>query len=326
MRYTDIVRGGAPPPEPQKRAVPFAQVGGVTPEPAAGASLSFSERHAGFLTGVAESVRAAVRDGGAIPLDAVRRAVAAFVRDLPQAAGNVTVLVSHGPVEYFVRNMALNAVCSIQIGKAIGFSAEKLVELGIAALLHDVGALRIPPGILLAERPLSQDEMEVVRRHPQAGHDILKPFDREYPWLPLVPLQEHEREHGLGYPNRLQVSEIHEYARIVGIADVYEALVNPRPYRPARLPDRALREIIGLQEKKGYPKDLIRVLLQEFTLFPPGSWVRLSSGETARVRQIHPLAPFSPGVEIASGDRKGQAIDLSHDPLLHVQEAIPAPA
>ncbi len=324
MRYTDILRNSdtAPDPEPKGRAVPFADAGGIQPEPPPGTNRGLTERLFPVLSRTAGEVADAIQQGRPIPLDAVRKAIAACVREIGNSEARITPLAPPCNHAYYVRNLTLNALCSLQLGRGLGFPKEKMEDLGLAAILHDVGIFRVPAEVLLASRALSASERDLVERHPVLGSEMLKPFEKDFPWLPLIPLQEHEREKGLGYPKQINASETHEYARIVGMVDVYEAILNTRPYRPARLPDQALREIIMLQDANGYPRDLVRVLIQEFTLFPIGARVRLSSGETAAVGQVHPLSPFSPTVEILEGTRKGTTLDLSHDPLIFVQEAL----
>jgi PAS domain S-box-containing protein len=111
-----------------------------------------------------------------------------------------------------------------------------------AALLHDLGKIFIPTEILIKPGQLTEDEFTAVKNHPRAGYDVLKKID--FPWpIADVVLQHHERLDGSGYPSGLRGDQIRVEASIIGVADVVEAMVHPRSYRPALSLDDALREL-----------------------------------------------------------------------------------
>ncbi len=112
----------------------------------------------------------------------------------------------------------------------------------LAGMVHDIGLLQVPSEIINRPAKLSPPEMRMIQAHPQAGYDILKDVDFPWPIAPMV-LQHHERLDGSGYPNGLKGDEILVGARIIGVADVVEAMTERRPYRPARGIEAALREI-----------------------------------------------------------------------------------
>ena len=132
----------------------------------------------------------------------------------------------------------------------------------MAGLLHDLGKIFIPTEILTKPGQLTQDELAAIKNHPKAGYDILKKI--EFPWaIADVVLQHHERLDGSGYPSGLKGDDIRIEARIVGVADVVEAMVHPRSYRPALVLDNALREIA---KRKGilYDQDAVEGCLAAF--------------------------------------------------------------
>jgi PAS domain S-box-containing protein/putative nucleotidyltransferase with HDIG domain len=132
----------------------------------------------------------------------------------------------------------------------------------MAGLLHDLGKIFIPTEILTKPGQLTQDELAAIKNHPKAGYDILKKI--EFPWaIADVVLQHHERLDGSGYPSGLKGDDIRIEARIVGVADVVEAMVHPRSYRPALVLDDALREIA---KRKGilYDQDAVEGCLAAF--------------------------------------------------------------
>ncbi|GAB4114623.1 MAG: hypothetical protein Kow00103_08590 [Candidatus Caldatribacteriota bacterium] len=116
-----------------------------------------------------------------------------------------------------------------------------------ASLIHDIGKIALPSEILNKPSPLSEVEFKLIMSHPQVGYEIVKNIDFPYPLAEII-LQHHERLDGSGYPNHLKDEEIIIEAKILGIADVVEAISSHRPYRPALGIDAALQEIT---QKKG---------------------------------------------------------------------------
>lgn len=112
----------------------------------------------------------------------------------------------------------------------------------LAALVHDIGKIHIPAEILNRPGRLSETEFGIIKSHPQVGYDILKGVEFDWPIAEMV-LQHHERIDGTGYPEGLKGEEILLEARIIGVADVVEAITSHRPYRPGLGVDIALHEI-----------------------------------------------------------------------------------
>jgi len=128
------------------------------------------------------------------------------------------------------------------ISRKMGFSSEEVRGVKMAALIHDVGKVQIPGEILSKPGPLSSTEMDLVRTHPAVGSSILKGI--EFPWpISEIVLQHHERLNGSGYPLGISGKEMHIEAKIIAVADVVEAMVFHRPYRPALGMDKATEEI-----------------------------------------------------------------------------------
>ncbi len=134
------------------------------------------------------------------------------------------------------------AALSCAIANEMGFSADQLHGLNLAATIHDLGKIHIPAEILSKPGRLNPIEFELIKTHPQAGFDIIK--DVQFPWpIAQMVLQHHERMDGSGYPQGLQGEQILPEARILAVADVVEAMSSHRPYRPGLGVDAALAEI-----------------------------------------------------------------------------------
>ena len=128
------------------------------------------------------------------------------------------------------------------IAKEMGFSRDKIMGIRMAGVLHDIGKIAIPAEILSKPSRLSKTEFDLIKNHSQTGYDILNSI--KFPWpLSQIVLQHHERMDGSGYPNGLLGKEILIEARILGVADVVEAMASHRPYRAALGIDKALEEI-----------------------------------------------------------------------------------
>jgi putative nucleotidyltransferase with HDIG domain len=128
------------------------------------------------------------------------------------------------------------------IAREMGLSEEETYGIFLAGIVHDIGKIYVPAEILSKPGMLTAIEFHLIKVHPQVGFDILKTI--EFPWpIPKMVLQHHEKMNGAGYPQGLRQDRIILGARILGVADVVEAISSHRPYRPALGTDRALREI-----------------------------------------------------------------------------------
>ncbi len=158
---------------------------------------------------------------------------------------------------------------TVAIGSALDLSRPQLLALHRAAFLHDIGKVSVPDSILFKPGPLSRQEWDIMRQHPIKGEQICRPVKSLAPVLPII-RSHHERWDGSGYPDGLAGEEIPLLARILQVADIYDALSSPRPYKRALPGPRAL-EILEEESHRGWrdPK-LIRLFrgLWETVLWP----------------------------------------------------------
>ena len=137
-----------------------------------------------------------------------------------------------------------------KLGQNLGMTEEELEELRLGCLLHDIGKVAVPDKILLKPERLNTEETKIVRQHPVTGEKICAPLKSLRQILPII-RHHHERMDGSGYPDALRGEEIPLKARVVQIADVYDALIKDRPYRPALAPEEAL-EILRQEAAQGW--------------------------------------------------------------------------
>jgi len=148
------------------------------------------------------------------------------------------------------------------IAGEMGFSEDHVAGIRMAGQIHDLGKISVPAEILSKSGPISDIEFSLIKAHPKGGYDILSSI--EFPWpIALMVLQHHERMDGSGYPSGLTGDRILMEARILGVADVVEAMASHRPYRPALGIEKAMEEIRS-QKDRLYDPEVVEVCLRLF--------------------------------------------------------------
>ena len=142
---------------------------------------------------------------------------------------------------------------AMAIADALGLNKKQREELQVAAMLHDIGKIGITDFILGKEGPLNSEEKEVIKSHPQKGYEILKPIKQFGPVLTAI-LHHHEQYDGSGYPSGLQGNDIPFYARIISVADTYDAILSTRPYRAGSGHEHAITELVEFSGRQFDPE------------------------------------------------------------------------
>jgi HD-GYP domain-containing protein (c-di-GMP phosphodiesterase class II) len=223
---------------------------------------------------------------------------------------------------HLVRHPLNVTIYALKLASALDYPLIKLQELALAGMLYDIGLTAVPEAVLSKSGPLSEYERSLIKRHPINSFETLQGLGPNWQWLADVALQHHEREDGTGYPHGLKGDQIHEYAKIIRICEIYEAMVHGRPYRREVAPFAAVSEIV--QRERGVSsQEILRAFINGISPYPVGSWVCLSSKETGRVIATNKTTPLRPVLEVlydASGEKLPQPklIDLSKDTLLHI--------
>jgi len=169
------------------------------------------------------------------------------------------------------------AVLSLLIGKTLGLKDDQLRELGMSAILHDVGKMFIDNEIINKPGLLTNEEYEKIKEHSIEGYKYLKDDFNISSKIYVSILQHHENFDGKGYPNGISKEQIFLYARIITVADVYDALTSERPYKRAETPNKALEYILQNEGKKFDPQ-IVKIVSERFAPFPVGTFVKLSNG------------------------------------------------
>ena len=186
------------------------------------------------------------------------------------------------PQSYLVEHAFRTAALAMALGSRLSMRDHEIVELGLAAMLSDVGKIMIPNSILEKEGALSSAEYAVIRVHPLEGRKILLSHTDASSALIDVVVSHHEQVDGNGYPANLFGENIPYFARIVAIADAFDAMTSERSYAPARSVADAQKILWGCRDKQ-FDASLVEVFLSMLGVFPPGTEVRLSDGSSAVV-------------------------------------------
>ncbi len=254
-----------------------------------------------------------VPDAALDELHAIANLIAAQVSALPEAAYALSDLASADA--YTHRHSVQVAVLGLMLAdrhwRRLGWIdwqgqrrfdrlEERLSRLGLGLLLHDIGKLAVPAAILDKPGPLDAHEWAVMRSHPEAGVAMLDGTGISPLSLDVV-RSHHERLDGSGYPRGITGAQVHEFARMSGIADTYDAIVSERVYQSGRPPHVAL-DVISGDAGSRFDEDLVRTFERVAVPFPLGTAVPLPDGREGVVADTEVLDPWQPLVRTPDGE------------------------
>lgn len=195
---------------------------------------------------------------------------------------------------YLVNHSARSTILAIILGGHLKLPQHRLIELGVASVLHEIGMVRLPSQLYMAGRTLSDQERKSITAHPILGYNILK--EKQFPLsICLAALEHHERMNGSGYPRSLTGDKISLYARIIAVACSYDAVTASRPFREAREGYAGMVDILK-NDGKQYDDVVIKSLVYSLSVYPVGSYVLLTNSRVAQVIDVNPDNPRYPVV------------------------------
>lgn len=236
----------------------------------------------------------------------------------PNLLVNLTSI--HSKDAYLFQHSFNVAVLAGIMGIAKGFNRNQLEELGIGALLFDIGMTKVPASIIAREGRLTPDEFALVRSHTTEGFDILRKYHDISVVSAHCALQHHERFNGSGYPRGLKGSEIHMYAQIVGLADTFDALTSPRPHRKRYTSSEAI-EFLFAAGGTFFDIDLIKLFCKHISIYPVATTLQLSTGQIGVVSENNELAVHRPRIRIikeADGTEPKSTYEIELKDELHI--------
>ncbi|GAA0369217.1 HD-GYP domain-containing protein [Bacillus horti] len=217
----------------------------------------------------------------------------------------MNMLIHVQTTDHYTFEHSLNVTLyTLALASKLDYSEKQLIEIGVGAILHDVGKCLIPLSVLNKKGLLTEEEYTLIKAHTTIGFDMLRSIQEISLLSAHCAYQHHERIDGSGYPRGLTDHEIHEYSKIIAIADVYDALTTNRSYRAPMLPHLAFEQI-NAGAGTLFDERLVHLFKQTIAFYPLGMPVSLSNGERGVVVDHNKNHPGSPIVRILEGEDKG---------------------
>ena len=220
------------------------------------------------------------------------------------------------------------AILSALVAQELKLINHKILQITTGALLHDVGMLRLPRGILDKRGGLSDKEQLQIKSHTLHGYRIVTKELSYSEEVGAVVLQHHERWDGAGYPRKTAGKDIDPGARIVSVADAFEAMVSQKPYRNSIVGNQAIKNLMADNSRR-FDSMILKTFIKTLGIYPIGSIVLLNNNALARVIEVHGDAPLRPKIHLLINEygkvfkpNEGDEIDLLTEKSLFISKAV----
>ncbi|MCF7927851.1 MAG: HD-GYP domain-containing protein [Spirochaetales bacterium] len=228
------------------------------------------------------------------------------------------ILLYREAEQKYARTGVNTAILSLVTAQQLKIPHHRILQLVTGALLHDVGMYRVPEKVLNKKDKLNQEELKQIHTHPVYSYKTITDQLGYQNEIGMVALQHHERWDGTGYPRKLSGRSILDLARIVSIADAFEAMNSSRPYRDPMIGYNAMKSLLGDNGRRFDP-DILKVFIKSMGIYPIGSMVLINDGNIGRVVGIHPGAPLRPKLELLL-DEFGREYPKEERPIVDLQK------
>ncbi len=199
--------------------------------------------------------------------------------------------------DYTFKHSLNVSMLATMVGKWLGYSKIELKQISLAGLFHDIGKMKISSDIINKPDKLTDKEYELAKKHTIYGYNILKETVGLSKSISLAALQHHEREDGSGYPLGVKADKIHEYAKIIAVCDVFDAMTSNRVYKgkdsPFLVAEHIAKNSFGVLDGR-----VATVFLNNISKFYIGNVVKLSTGEVGEIIYVHSQMPTRPVVRV----------------------------
>ncbi|MBF0527950.1 MAG: HD-GYP domain-containing protein [Deltaproteobacteria bacterium] len=251
-----------------------------------------------------------LRSGKKIEIEKVQDAIEDMIDSVFRNQGAISALLKLKNYDEYTFTHCLNvATLAISIGRQIPLTRQQLLDLGLGAIFHDIGKVRIPEEILNKPARLTDSEFTVMKTHPALGKEILQ---EQHPGLSSIIYRmvrhHHERSDGSGYPDGIPDSDIDPFVTVCGLCDVYDALSSDRVYHKGMLPHEALKVIFSLRGKHFSPTWTDR-FVQSIGIYPPATVIKLNTGAVGVVMLVNTQALLKPEILVIK-DQKDRFLAL----------------
>ena len=320
-KYTQVFTDGKPKDNPSYLS--GADKGSITPQ-TIDEDIRYSEQMAAarsFLLGFANfttALFAKFAELGTLNFAEVTEWVKKTIQAIRDCRDCVLRLleVDADPGRYLVTHAINTTVLALAIGEFLKAPPHRLIELGNACMLHEIGMTKLPESLQRSAKKLTDDERKAMVAHTAMGYRILKGISAPEN-VALAALEHHERIDGSGYPRGLAGEKIAEYGRIIAVACSYDAMVSRRPFRAQSVGGHsAIREFLQ-KSRKQYDEKVLKALVYILSVYPIGTPVLLTNGSKAVVTRTDPASPRYPIVKVIV-DPQGEV--LTAPPLVQTAE------
>lgn len=255
--------------------------------------------------------------GKSICIETVKSISDSMVVRINENRDIVNCLKQIGSVDEYTYTHSVNvSMLSMLIGKWMKYDLRKIKHLTLAGLVHDIGKCKVPLEIINKASQLSMEEFEEIKKHSVYGYRLLQNMPEISNDVKMGVLMHHEREDGSGYPAGAKGQQIHEFAKIIAVADIYDAMTSNRPYKEKESPF----DVFEIMENKSFgvldPK-VISVFLNNLAAYYLGDMVKLNNGEIGEIIYINSRHISQPIVKVGE-----KYIDLSIDTNIKIIELI----
>lgn len=199
--------------------------------------------------------------------------------------------------EYTYKHSINVGMISSMIGKWMGYSQVELMDVALAGMLHDIGKSKIPMDIINKPARLTPEELEIIKTHPRAGYEILSESKEVNFDVLFGVLEHHEWIDGKGYPAGSSGKKIHEFARIVAVADVFDAMTSNRSYKGKISPFKAA-DIVMEESAAHLDPEIVQLFLSRIAQFYVGNKVQLNTGELGEIVMVNRYNLTRPLVQV----------------------------
>lgn len=222
-----------------------------------------------------------------------------------------------GTDDYLVNHSVNTTILSLIIGDYLKAPPHRLIELGSACLLHEIGMFKLPQDLRRSSKKFSDEERRVIFTHTVLGYRILKGFSAPEN-VALAAIEHHERADGTGYPRNLAGETITEYARIIAVTCSYDAIVSKRPFRSQSLDGHyAIKDLLQ-KNRKQYDDRVLKALVYTLSVYPVGTALLLSNQSKGVVVKVDPDKPRCPIVRVTVDPEGHKVTDM---PLIQTVDA-----
>lgn len=241
-------------------------------------------------------------------VDAGRTVVDSLAQEVSQNRTALLALTALKDYDsYTFTHMVNVSILTMGQARGLGIDGSMLREIGLSALMHDIGKVKTPGEILNKTEKLTDKEFDLLRRHTVDGAEILRQTPDMPQLAPVVAFEHHLRLDGSGYPSGVARSSLNLATMLCGIADVYDAMRSQRVYQEAFPTDRILA-VLQRNDGTQFDQNLVRRFSQLVGIYPVGNLVRLNTGDVAVVLKTYAPDPYRPRVRVLF-DRSGAKVD-----------------